>query len=270
MLEELSLRRVFLMMIVVAGFITGCQQEMAEQPAYRPLEDSSFFADGRSARPLPAGVVPRGPLQVADPLYSGLSDRPGGPAAAVALLGLGSATPVTVAGAIDAASQSATVEEYSSALPFPLTEEVLLRGQERFDIFCAVCHGFEGKGNGKIVQRGYTRAPNYVTDLSGGFEHRGIRIRLRDVPIGYFFEVISKGYGAMPDYESQVPPQDRWAIAAYVRALQISQYLRLGDLPEEERAKILSQLQEPEDERADGKAQGANAPRAGKAPGGAP
>jgi len=136
-------------------------------------------------------------------------------------------------------------QEYSSALPFPLTEEVLYRGQERFEIFCAVCHGAHGHGNGKIVQRGYTRPPSYVTDLSRGFEHRGIRIRLRDVPIGYFFEVISKGYGAMPDYESQVPPQDRWAIAAYVRALQISQHLPLGDLPEDERAKILSQLAEP-------------------------
>src|SRR5439155_19580928 len=106
----------------------------------------------------------------------------------------------------------------------------------------------EGHGNGKIVQRGYTRPPNYVTDLSRGFEHRGIRIRLRDVPLGYIFEVISKGYGAMPDYESQVPPQDRWAIAGYVRTLQISQHFSLSDLPEEERAKILSQLAEREGE----------------------
>src|SRR5438128_2629666 len=233
------------MTVVSIGFLTGCQQQMAEQPAYRPLEQSAFFADGRSARPLPAGVVPRGPLQVAEPLYSGLSSRAGSPAAAVALLGLGSTSPVALPAAINIGSQSLAAQEYSGALPFPLTEEVLQRGQERFDIFCAVCHGFDGKGNGKIVQRGYTRPPNYVTDQSRGFEHRGIRIRLRDVPIGYFFEVISKGYGAMPDYESQVPPQDRWDIAAYVRALQISQHLRLGDLPEDERAKIFSQLAEP-------------------------
>jgi len=233
------------MPVVSIGFLTGCQQQMAEQPAYRPLEESAFFADGRSARPLPAGVVPRGPLQVAEPLHSGLSSRAASPAAAVALLGLGGTVPLALPAAIGNASQSLSAQEYSSALPFPLTEEVLQRGQERFEIFCAVCHGFDGKGNGKIVQRGYTAPPNYVTDLSRGFEHRGIRIRLRDVPIGYFFEVISKGYGAMPDYESQVPPQDRWAIAAYVRALQISQYLPLGDLPEDERAKILSQLAEP-------------------------
>src|SRR5438093_9559429 len=135
------------MILVSIGLIAGCQQQMAEQPAYRPLEESAFFADGRSARPLPAGVVPRGPLQVADPLYSGLSDRSGNPPAA----------------------QSLTAEAYSSTLPFPLTEEVLRRGQERFDIFCAVCHGSDGKGNGKIVQRGYTAPPNYITDLSRGF-----------------------------------------------------------------------------------------------------
>jgi mono/diheme cytochrome c family protein len=243
---------------------------MAEQPAYRPLEESAFFADGRSARPLPAGVVPRGPLQVAEPLYSGLSDRPGDPAVGVALLGLGSASPVALAGAIDFASQSLTTPEYSNALPFALTEEVLHRGQERFEIFCAVCHGPNGHGKGKIVQRGYTAPPNYVTDFSRGFERRGIRIRLRDVPIGYFFEVISKGYGAMPDYEAQVPPKDRWAIAAYVRALQISQHFRLEELPEEERVTILSQIEKQEEERADDKAQGANAPRPGKVPGGAP
>jgi len=239
------LRRILLITVVSIGFLAGCQQQIAEQPAYRPLEESAFFADGRSARPLPAGVVPRGPLQVAEPLYSGLSDRPASAAAAVAVLGLGSASPVALPAAIEIGSQSLAAQQYSSVLPFSLTEEVLQRGQERFEIFCAVCHGVHGHGNGKIVQRGYTGPPNYVTDLSRGFEHRGIRIRLRDVPIGYFFEVISKGYGAMPDYESQVPPQDRWAIAAYVRALQISQYLPLGDLPEDERAKILSQLAEP-------------------------
>src|SRR5262249_8505566 len=152
-------RRVFLTMVVSVGLLAGCQQQMAEQPAYRPLEESPFFADGRSARPLPAGVVPRGPLQIGEPLYSGLSDQSGGP-------------------------NAVATQEYSSALAFPLTEEVLHRGQERFEIYCAVCHGSDGHGNGKIVQRGYTPPPNYVTDLSRGFEHRGIRIQLRDVPIG--------------------------------------------------------------------------------------
>src|SRR5438034_9460153 len=94
------------MILVSIGLLAGCQQQMAEQPAYRPLEESAFFADGRSARPLPAGVVPLGPLQVAEPLYSGLSDRPASPAAAVALLGLGSTSPVALPAAINIRSQS--------------------------------------------------------------------------------------------------------------------------------------------------------------------
>jgi mono/diheme cytochrome c family protein len=247
------------MTVVSIGFLAGCQQQMAEQPAYRALEESAFFADGRSARPLPPGVVPRGPLQAGEPLHTGLSNRPANPSAAAGLFSLGSSSPLALVAGIDVVAQSLGAQEYSSTLPFPLTEELLLRGQERYQIYCAVCHGSHGHGGGKIVQRGYTRPPNYVTDLSRGFERRGIRIPLRDVPIGYFFEVMSRGYGAMPDYESQVPPQDRWAIAAYIRALQISQHLRLADLPEEERAKILSEVAEPEDKRPKDKAQG-NAP----------
>ena len=115
------------MPVVSIGFLTGCQQQMAEQPAYRPLEESAFFADGRSARPLPAGVVPRGPLQVAEPLYSGLSNPAGSPAAAVTLLGLG-ASPLSLPAAINIGSQSLAAQEYSSALPFPLTEERKRRG----------------------------------------------------------------------------------------------------------------------------------------------
>jgi mono/diheme cytochrome c family protein len=219
MIRSFKLRFLF-----AAILLAGCQQQMAEQPAYRPLEESAFFPDERSARPLPGGTVPRGPLQVAEPLHTGRSDS--GPAGADA--------------------QANMVDEYVKTVPFPLTTEVLQRGQQRFEIFCAVCHGLDGTGQGKIVERGFTRPPNYITDLSRGFEHKGVRISLRDVPIGYLFEVISKGYGAMPDYEMQVPPSDRWAIAAYVRALQISQHLRLADLPEDVRAEIRSRLDKPE------------------------
>jgi mono/diheme cytochrome c family protein len=215
-----------------AVFLAGCQQEMAEQPAYRPLEASAFFPDERSARPLPPGTVPRGPLQVNQALHTGRAES----------------TP----GAAD--DPADMVKEYVKVVPFPLTTEVLHRGQERYEIFCAVCHGLDGKGDGKIVERGYTRPPNYVTDLSRGFEHRGVRIPLREVPIGYIFEVITKGYGAMPDYESQVPPSDRWAIAAYVRALQISQHLSLSDLPNDVGAEIRIRLEKPE-ALAPGKAQ---------------
>ena len=96
-------------------------------------------------------------------------------------------------------------------IPFPVNRAVLERGRERFDIYCAPCHARTGDGNGMIVQRGYTRPPSYHTD------------RLRNAPLGHFFDVITNGFGAMPDYAAQVKPHDRWAIAAYIRALQLSQ-----------------------------------------------
>jgi cytochrome c553 len=96
-------------------------------------------------------------------------------------------------------------------IPFPVNRAVLERGRERFDIYCAPCHSRSGDGNGMIVQRGYRRPPSYHTD------------RLRNAPLGHFFEVITNGFGAMPDYSAQIEPRDRWAIAAYIRALQFSQ-----------------------------------------------
>ncbi len=104
-------------------------------------------------------------------------------------------------------------DEYSGieTFPFPVTLDVVKHGQNRFMIYCVVCHDALGTGHGKIVERGYTRPPSYHID------------RLRQAPVGHFFEVISKGYGSMPSYGSQVPPLDRWAIIAYIRALQTSQ-----------------------------------------------
>jgi mono/diheme cytochrome c family protein len=213
------MRCISLTSLVGVILLAGCQQQMAEQPAYRPLEASAFFPDERSARPRVPGTVPRGFFESAVLMDTGRTNN--APAKADAVGG---------------------IEDYVKILPVPLSSELLKRGQERFEIFCAVCHGNDGTGNGKIVERGYTRPPNYVTDRSRGFERKGVRILLREVPIGYFFEVISKGYGAMPDYESQIPPADRWSIAAYVRALQFSQHLRLSDLPENERDEIRNRL----------------------------
>ena len=104
-------------------------------------------------------------------------------------------------------------------LPFPVTAEVLARGQQRFNIYCSPCHGEVGDGNGMIVQRGFKHPPSYHIE------------RLRKAPIGYFFDVMTNGYGAMPDYAQQVPPADRWAIAAYIRALQLSQHATEADVP---------------------------------------
>jgi mono/diheme cytochrome c family protein len=213
---------------------------MADQPSYRPLEPSAFFADGQSARSLPAGTVPRGHLRTELTTFTrgGAEARP-----AAVVVGLGAAGPLTLPALVQTAGRTLTVGDYVDAFPLPVTRELLTRGRERFTIFCAVCHGATGHGDGKIVERGFTRPPDLITDLSRGFRYRGIEVRLRDAPVGYYFEVISRGFGAMPDYSAQVPPRDRWAIIAYIRALQLSQHARLEDLPEEVRRTALTALE---------------------------
>jgi mono/diheme cytochrome c family protein len=108
--------------------------------------------------------------------------------------------------------------------PPPVTPPVLRRGQERFDIYCAPCHDRVGTGNGMIVQRGFKRPPSLHVD------------RLRQTRDAYLFEVITEGFGVMPSYAAQVPAEDRWAITAYIRALQLSQNARLDDVPPAERS----------------------------------
>jgi mono/diheme cytochrome c family protein len=157
---------------------------MQNQPYYRPLRESDFYADKRSERPLIAGTVARGHLDADTYFYTGKIGSNDG--------------------------------DY---MPFPVTAEVMTRGQQRFNIYCAPCHSELGDGNGMIVQRGYKRPPSYNAD------------RLRRAPIGYFFDVMTNGFGAMPDYAEQVPAQDRWAIAAYIRALQLSQHATEADIP---------------------------------------
>jgi len=204
--------------VVLVLLLPACQQEMAQQPSYRPLEPSSSFLDERSARPLVQGTVPRGqPLDNA-PVVKGrkenaLTEKPG------------------------------KLADYVTAFPFPITEEGLKRGQARYTIFCAVCHGPLGNGNGRIVESGYLKPPSYHTDTARGFERWGLKVPLREVPVGYYFEVITQGYGGMPDYAMQVPPDDRWKIIAYIRALQWSQSVRLNDLPEKERQATLEALE---------------------------
>lgn len=172
--------------VMALGFVllTGCQQEMANQPRYKPLAASPFFEDGRSARDLVPGTVARGQLHLEEALYTGKDQG-------------------------DAVTN----------LPLPLTHELMARGRERYNIYCTPCHDHVGMGHGMIVQRGYPRPPSFHIS------------RLRQAPIGHFFVVMTHGYGAMPEYAPQVPPQDRWAIAAYIRALQLSQYAPVAELP---------------------------------------
>jgi len=111
-------------------------------------------------------------------------------------------------------------------LPVPLTRELLARGRERFNIYCSPCHDRTGSGHGMVVRRGYQPPPSYHIE------------RLRDAPVGHFFDVMSNGLGAMPDYASQIDVSDRWAIAAYVKALQLSQNAPVSDVPPEKRADL--------------------------------
>ena len=169
----------------------GCRQDMHNSPKAIPLRESVFFKNGSSARPLVEGTVARGTLQDDAAFFTGKS--------------------------------GATIID---ALPFPLTAEVLDRGQQRFNIYCTPCHGLSGEGDGMIVRRGYRQPPSFHLN------------RLRDVPIGHFYDVMTNGFGAMPDYRAQVAPRDRWAIAAYVRALQLSQHAPAAELSAEERQKL--------------------------------
>ncbi len=173
------------------GLLVACQQQMADQPSYRPLDQNSFFGDERSARPLLPGTVAQGQLHTDEAFYTGKS---GG--------------------------------QLVATLPFPLTLETLKRGRERFDIYCAPCHDRTGSGNGMIVQRGYIRPSSYHIQ------------RLIQAPLGHFFDVMTNGFGPMPSYADQVPPRDRWNIAAYIRALQLSQNATLSDAPPEGRAQL--------------------------------
>ncbi len=171
--------------------LAACRQDMHDQPKYRGLRGSDFFADGQSARPLVANTVARGHLNEDQLLVTGKV----GP-------------------------------EDATVFPFPVTEQVMARGRERFDIYCSPCHGRTGNGDGMVVRRGYRRPPLLSEE------------RLRNAPVGHFFDVITNGFGAMPDYQAQIPVNDRWAIAAYVRALQLSMYAPLEDVPAADREKI--------------------------------
>jgi mono/diheme cytochrome c family protein len=194
--------------------LLGCQQKMAKQPKYLPLEGSRFFADGRSARPPVAGTVARGQLQDDPPFFQGLvTANPDSPSAI-------------------AAAATETKPNYVDTFPFPVNRDVLERGKERFTIYCAVCHGTLGYGDGIIVQRGFTPPPSYHID------------RLRAVPVGYLFRVVSQGLGSMSDYAEQISPPDRWAIIAYVRALQLSQHAPLQEQPQPEQAAALTALEQ--------------------------
>jgi mono/diheme cytochrome c family protein len=170
--------------LVALTILVGCRNDMHDQPRFKPLAQSDFYADLRSSRAPVEGTVARGDLREDSYFYTGkIGANPG---------------------------------DYMPA-EVPVNEETLERGRERFNIYCAPCHSRVGDGNGMLPQRGYRHPPSYHQD------------RLRKAPLGYFFDVITNGFGAMPDYASQIPPDDRWKIVAYIRALQLSQNATAAD-----------------------------------------
>jgi mono/diheme cytochrome c family protein len=114
----------------------------------------------------------------------------------------------------------------ATVFPFPVDARVMARGRERFNIYCSPCHGRTGQGDGMVVQRGYRRPPTFHQD------------RLRTAPVGHFFDVMTNGFGAMPDYAVQIAATDRWAIVAYIRALQLSEHATLADVPPADRSRV--------------------------------
>jgi mono/diheme cytochrome c family protein len=165
---------------------------MHDQPKYKPFRASTFFGDERSARPLVEDTVARGHLKDDSLLYTG---KEGG--------------------------------QFANVFPFPIDEQALRRGRERYEIYCAPCHGLVGKGDGMVVQRGFRNRP-----VSFHIE------RLQQAPAGYYFDAMTNGFGAMQDYAAQIPVADRWKIVAYVRALQLSQNATLEMVPDQERKNL--------------------------------
>ncbi len=180
-----------LIIVLVCLVLSACRQDMHDQPRFEPLEKNSFFRDNRASRPVVAGTVARGQLRIDEHFYEGKKSG-----------------------------------ELVNSFPYPITEKVLQRGRERFDIFCSPCHDKTGSGHGMIVERGFRPPPSFHID------------RLREMPVGHFYDVITNGLGAMYSYSERIPPKDRWAIVAYIRVLQLSHNMMIEETPEDIRQQL--------------------------------
>lgn len=196
-LETRNRLRVFACLAIGLSLLNGCRLDMHTQPKYKPYQESSFFSDGRSERPVVPGTVARGHLHVDELLYTG---KINGVAA--------------------------------DTFPFPITRQDLERGRDRYNIYCTPCHDSTGSGRGMIVERGFPPPPSYHIE------------RLRQAPVGHFFDVMTNGYGTMYSYADRVGVEDRWRIAAYIRALQLSRQATMDDVPPEVRRQLLDEKPE--------------------------
>jgi mono/diheme cytochrome c family protein len=251
-----------LCLLPLAFTLAGCRMDMQDQPRYEAYEpgDRKFFQNGAASRPLVEGTVPRGFLREDVLFYTGRADgqtpgtggAPGsGPMSGGSTGGVGTATPNTaattaatatqvtgdpnvrgnVAGGILGAEQAAATggpDIFPASVA--LDEATLTRGRDRFNAYCSMCHGALGDADGMIVRRGFQRPPSFHDD----------RLQEGTTPAAHFFDVITNGWGAMPSYAEQIEPRDRWAIIAYIRALQLSRRMRADELSPDERARVES------------------------------
>ena len=191
---------VFCLLLTAYCLLTiGCRYDMQDQPRYKTYRQSDFFNDKLSMRQPVEGTVARGQLRENKVFYTGKKENIN-PNVQVE-------TTVDASGNTLVSSFPNDIEEF----PIPVTKELVDRGQDRYNIYCIVCHGAVGNGDGMIVRRGYPKPPTYHDD------------RLRNAPVGHFYDVMTNGWGRMNSYAAQIQPADRWAIVAYIRALQISQ-----------------------------------------------
>lgn len=177
----------------------GVRSDMQDQPRYRAYKKSDFFSDNRASRNLPEGTVARGFLKDDKAFYTGKVDSPN--------MNVQVETTTDASGNTLVSSFPNDIDQF----PVPVTAELVDRGRDRYEIYCVVCHGPVGKGDGMVVRRGFPQPPTYHDD------------RLRNAPVGHFFDVMTNGWGKMNSYSDKLSAADRWAVVAYIRTLQVSQ-----------------------------------------------
>jgi mono/diheme cytochrome c family protein len=245
----------FTLMLVAAFCLlsVGCRMDMQDQPKYKTYRagDQKFGVRGASVRPPVEGTVPRRGAGAEyrdgdDYFYTGKTagqagSTPGGSASSSGGMQMGmsadaSAGAAVASGAhVHGASETTAATGGPDVFPINIDEAALRTGRERFQIYCVVCHGFTGEGDGMIVRRGFRKPPSYYED----------RLQEGTTPASHFFDVITNGWGAMPDYAAQIPPEDRWKIIAYIRALQLSRRVKFDELSPEARQKVLDSMHKP-------------------------
>ncbi len=259
-----SSRLLFIFCLLPFAFLlAACRQDMQDQPRYEPYESTTFYKDGQSSRPLVENTVPRGERFLREDEYfwtgkissgqgvggqsvpsdagstggvaTGTGTQSGGGGQMTGDVNVRGNTAGGMPGGAGNASSppgvgggGSDVQSGPDVFPIQITEEVLLRGQERFNAYCSMCHGATGLGDGMVVRRGFRRPPSLHED----------RLQTGDASAAHYFNVITNGWGSMPAYADLVPVEDRWRIIAYIRALQLSQRATLDDVPADQRAPL--------------------------------